>query len=117
MIDDPFNFQPVGTGPFVFKQMVSEDGQVREVILDASPNYYGQKPYIDQIVFRFFPDATSALQAYQNGEVQGLGHVSLEILPQALAEPDLAVFSSRKPELSMVMFNLKNQEVPFFQEC
>lgn len=116
MIDDPFNFRPVGTGPFVFKQIVSQDGQARQVILDASPNYYGQKPFIDQIVFRLYPDAASALQAYQNGEVQGIGHVSLEILPQALAEPDLAVFTSRKPELSMVMFNLKNQEVPFFQD-
>jgi len=117
MIDDPFNFQPVGTGPFRFKQSVSEDGQVKEVILDSSPNYYGQKPYIDQIVFRFYPDASSALAAYENGEVQGISEISEDILAQALTEPNLALYTARKPELSMVLFNLKSQDAVFFQDA
>lgn len=117
MIDLPFNLQPVGSGPFRFDRVGTEDGTISEVVLAASPNYYGRKPYIDQIVFRLFSDAQAAFEAYQNGEIQGIGHVTAEILPQVLAEPELALFSARKPELSMVLFNLKSQEAPFFQDA
>lgn len=116
IIDDPFNSRPVGSGPFMFRQMVSEGGEIFEVILDSSLNYYGQKPYIDQIVFRLYPDTSSALEAYQNGEVQGIGQVTADILPQALTEPNLSLYTARKPELSMIMLNLKSQEATFFQD-
>jgi len=116
MIDLPYNIQPVGTGPFRFDHLIQEDGQIRGVVLSAYDKYYGLKPYIDEIVFRYFPDSASALDAYKNGEVQGIGSVTTDILPQALAEPNLSIFSAREPELSMVMFNLKNQDTPFLQD-
>lgn len=117
MIDLPYNIQPVGTGPYRFDRLIVEEGQIRGVALAAFGDYYGQRPYIDEIVFRYYPDPISALEAYRVGEVQGIGSVTPDILPPALAEPDLAVFSVRKPELSMVLFNLKNPEVPFFQDA
>jgi peptide/nickel transport system substrate-binding protein len=117
MIDLPFNIQPVGTGPFRFDRVNSENGKISEVVLTAAPDYYGKKPYIDQVVFRLFPDAQAALDAYQNGEVQGIGQVTTDILPAVLAEPKLAIFTARKPELSMVLFNLKSQEAAFFQDA
>jgi peptide/nickel transport system substrate-binding protein len=116
MIDLQFNIQPVGSGPFRFDRVSSENGKINEVVLAAAPNYYGNKPYIDQIVFRIFPDAQSALEAYQNGEVQGIGQVTQDILPDALAEPNLAIFTARKPELAMVLFNLKSQDAAFFED-
>ena len=40
-----------------------------------------------------------------------------EILSQALAEPGLSLFTGRLPELSLVLFNLNNAEVPFLQDA
>ncbi|MBM3151931.1 MAG: hypothetical protein FJZ96_06990, partial [Chloroflexi bacterium] len=39
-----------------------------------------------------------------------------DILPAALADPNLGLYSGRLPALSMVMLNLNNPERPFFQE-
>jgi peptide/nickel transport system substrate-binding protein len=42
--------------------------------------------------------------------------VTLETLPQVLSEPDLAVYTARRPELSMVMFNLNTPDAEFFKD-
>jgi peptide/nickel transport system substrate-binding protein len=48
--------------------------------------------------------------------VQGIGHIPEELLPQALADPDLNLYTVRLPEMSLIFINLDNPEVPFFQE-
>ncbi len=116
MIDLPFNIQPVGTGPYRFARLIVEEEQIRGVVLSVFDDYYGQRPYIDEIVFRYYPDAPAALQAYKDGLVQGISEVTPDILDQVLAEPELALYTARKPELNMILFNLKNEEVPFFQD-
>ena len=116
MIDLPFNIQPVGSGPYRFDHLIIEGEQIQGVVLAVFEEYYGPRPYIDEIVFRYYPDASAALQAYQDGLVQGIGEVTPDILDQVLAEPELALYTARKPELSMILLNLKNEEVPFFQD-
>lgn len=116
MIDAQFNIQPVGSGPYRFERLIVENGEIQGVVLAAFEAYYGQEPYIEEVVFRYYPDAVAALQAYQDGQVQGIGLVTGETLAEVLAEPDLAVYTSRRPELSMVMFNLNNQETAFLQD-
>jgi peptide/nickel transport system substrate-binding protein len=116
IVDMNFNIAPVGSGPYQFKQLDVEDSEIKGIDLAAFKDYYGQKPYIDEIVFRYYPDANTALQAYQAGQVQGIGNVTADILPEVLSEPKLAIFTARQPELSMVLFNLKSQEAPFLNE-
>lgn len=116
LIDQNFNIQPVGSGQYRFDRLVVENGQITGVVLAAFKDYYGAKPYIDELVFRYYPDSAAALQAYRDGQVQGLGLVSPEILQDVLAEPQLAIYTARKPELSLILFNLKSQEAAFLQE-
>lgn len=115
--DMDFNIQPVGSGPYKFERLIVEDGQISGLVLTAYDGYYGTAPFIEQLVFRYYPDSTAALQAYRAGQVQGISHISQDALPAALAEPNLAVYSGRLPELSMVLFNLKNDETSFFQDA
>ncbi len=116
MIDLNFNLQPVGSGPYQFASLELDGDEIVGVSLAAFEDYYGTKPYIDEIVFRYYPDSFAAMDAYKDGLVQGIGGVSADILPEALAEPDLAIFSARQPELSMILFNLQNRDVEFLQE-
>lgn len=113
LVDAPFNLQPIGSGPFRFERLIAEDGRITGLVLVAFDKYYGSKPFIQQIVFRYYPDDASALEAYRNGSVQGIAGLSREILPEVLAEPDLSLYTGRLPELAMVLFNLKNNEKPF----
>lgn len=116
MIDLDFNIQPVGTGPYRFDRLVIENGEIRGIVLAAFKDYYEQKPYIDEIVFRYYPNAEAALQAYRDGLVKGIAHVPVEILPDVLAEPNLSIYTARQPEIAMLLINLKNQEATPLQD-
>lgn len=110
-----FNLAPIGSGPYRFEKLLVEDNRVVGVVLTRFEDYHGARPFIEQIVFRYYPDARSALEAYRAGEVLGISRITLEILPEALQEPNLAFYSSRMPRLTMILFNLQNEEVRFLQ--
>ncbi len=116
MVDSQFNLQPVGTGPYMFDRMYVENGQITGVGLKLFESYFGNKPFIEQVIFRYLPDDNAAFQAYLEEKIQGISEVSRDLLPQVLNEPGLSLYTSRKPELSMVLFNLTNPEVAFFQD-
>ncbi len=116
IIDSSFNMQPIGSGPYKFERLLVEADQIIGVVLTANEDYYIKRPYIDQIVLRFYPDGFSAFQAYQEGFVQGIGSVSNDILPDVLKETDLALYTGRSPEMGIIFLNLNNPEVSFFQE-
>jgi peptide/nickel transport system substrate-binding protein len=116
LINADFNLAPVGSGPFRFEELMVEDGQITGVVLTRAENYYGQASFVDQVVFRYYADAASALTAYQDGEVLGISQITSDILPDALEEPNLSFYSSRLPHLTLVLFNLGDEEKPFFQE-
>lgn len=115
--DMDFNIQPVGSGPYKFERLIVDGGQITGLILKVNEDYYRDKPFIEQLVFRYYPDAPSALQAYKNEEVLGINQITPDILADALKEPNLAVYTGRLPELSMVLFNLDDPETPFFDDA
>jgi peptide/nickel transport system substrate-binding protein len=112
-----FNLKPVGTGPYKFDHLLVEGGQIRGVVLVLNESYFLDKPYVPQLVFRYYPDSASAFDAYQQGEVLGISQVTADVLPQALAEPALSVYTSRLPQVSLVFLNLNNPTVPFLQDA
>jgi peptide/nickel transport system substrate-binding protein len=116
IMNDSFNLQPVGTGPYAFERLIVEDEQIIGIMLQSFDQYYGTPAFIEQMIFRYYPDAESALAAYRAGQVQGISNVTADILPAVLAEPGLSVYTGRKPEMAMVLFNLKNPVKPFFDE-
>lgn len=117
IVDDPFNMQPVGTGPYRFDRLIVQNDVITGVVLAAFDGYHAGRPFLDQIVFRYYPDGPAALQAYRDDEVDGIGYVSDEILPEVLAEPGLSLYTARKPEMGMIFLNLNNTELPFFQDA
>ena len=110
------NLKPIGSGPYRVDQIDAENGQISGVTLSISENYYKDKPFIEQFVFRYYPDSQSAFDAYQAGQVMGISSVSQDILDQVLASPNLSVYSGRLPEMYMVLFNLKDPQATFLQE-
>ena len=112
-----FNINPIGSGPYQFDHLLLSQGQITGVVLESFGDYYGKKPFIPQAVFRYFPSSADALDAYKQGEVLGISRISKDVLNEALAQPNLSVYTSRMPQVSMVLFNLNNPEVPFLQEA
>ncbi len=57
--------QLVGLGAY----KVSSFKRDEEVVLEANPDYYGQKPKVDRIIIRYFADATTMRLALESGEI------------------------------------------------
>jgi len=55
----------IGTGPF----RITEYRRGEAVILERYDDYWGGKPYLDQIIYRIVPDRQSLITAVQTGEV------------------------------------------------
>lgn len=111
-----FNLHPVGTGPFQV-EAVELEGEIPSVLLRAAPSYYGPRPYLEQVRFRFYPSDHSAFRAYRSGEVEGVAQVPTEILPMARAEENLNLYSAPIAREVLIFLNLnRKDELPFFQE-
>ncbi len=116
IVDSPFNLQPVGTGPFQYDRLVINDGDISGVVLKKNTNFYGETPFFDQVKFLYFSTPDAAWNAYLAGEIQGIGEISADILPEALVDESINLYTSRLPELSLVLLNLDNPQVPFLAE-
>jgi peptide/nickel transport system substrate-binding protein len=116
LVDDPFNLSPVGSGPYYFERFIVDGTEVVGVVLNAFSGYFEGRPFIDQVIFLYYPDDQSALAAYRAEEIQGISRISPETLPEALKEADLKLYTSRLPELSMIFLNLDHPKAVFFQD-
>lgn len=64
---------PVGTGPFVFKEWVRSS----HIAVDKNPSYWEKgKPYLDKVVFRDISDAVVGAQRLLTGELDFVGELS-----------------------------------------
>ncbi|MCX6798461.1 MAG: ABC transporter substrate-binding protein, partial [Candidatus Falkowbacteria bacterium] len=84
------NLKPVGSGPYQFKSLVkNKNGEIKEYHLTLNNNYYGVKPYIKNIIFKFFPDPAESVAAFNDGQIDGLSYLPLEQRKDLLAQNSL----------------------------
>ncbi len=109
-----FNRQAIGTGPFRMMEVQTEEGQISQVVLKRFPRYYGPEAYLENIILRFYPTARAAFEAYEEGSVEGISRITLDILPRAFAEKNLKLHSAATAEMVMLYFNeLVTTTLPF----
>ena len=116
---DPFtnrnNSAPIGTGPFRFKEWARGS----YVLYERNPDYWDQpRPYLDQLVVKFIPDAAARSAALESGDVD-LGYrtpVALGDVERLRAEGKL-VFETKGYEYSENVVNLNfNMDHPIFSK-
>jgi len=115
IIDHPFNLAPIGSGPYKFDRLLITESKISGVVLKANAMYYGGKPYLEEIVFKYYPTVSDAWAAYQGGDVEGFSAISTDILDNVLADPNLNLYSAPEPIVTMIFLNLDNQGVTFLQ--
>ena len=113
-----FNLSPVGTGPFQVTEVETEGGEIISVLLERNDHYFRPGPLVDYVRFCFYPSYSTAFRAYQNGDVEGVGQILLDDLPDALKEQSLNLYSAQLARYSLIFLNLaRADELPFFQEA
>ncbi len=78
---------PVGAGPFVFKEWIPND----RVVLEAFDDYFEGRPAVDTIVLRPIPEVTTKLVELETGGVHLVDGVPPEDVDRLDDDPDVLV--------------------------
>jgi peptide/nickel transport system substrate-binding protein len=70
---------PIGTGPFKFSKWNRGDS----IVLQRNDNYWGSKPFFNQITLKYFKDPTALNNALLTGTINVIGAVQA---PEALSQ-------------------------------
>jgi peptide/nickel transport system substrate-binding protein len=73
---DPFNRNPVGTGPYRLKEWTA--GQ--KIVLAANDRYFEGRPNIDEYVYRIIPDTSTMFQELLSGGIDMMGLNAIQYL-------------------------------------
>lgn len=74
MKQNPANMEPIGTGPYKYKEW--EQGQ--HIILEANDDYFGEGPYIDQVIVKFYQDEQIMLAALEKGDIDYMESIPID---------------------------------------
>jgi peptide/nickel transport system substrate-binding protein/oligopeptide transport system substrate-binding protein len=63
-----FGNRPVGTGPFKFSHWKKDE----EIILEANPDYFSGRPFLDRLEYRVYPGTPmdKMLATFENGDLE-----------------------------------------------
>jgi len=93
-----FQLNPVGTGPFMFKEWV----QKQQCTMTRNPDYkWGSDlfknkgpAYLDQVIWRFVPESAPRLALLTTGEAQMITAVPIQNVAAIKSNPSLQFFSA-----------------------
>jgi 4-phytase/acid phosphatase/peptide/nickel transport system substrate-binding protein len=81
-----YNRNPVGTGPFVFKEWRAAD----RLITERNPDYWDKdKPYLDRVIVRPLPDSDARYASLVKGDVQVIWEDRAENIVKAKKDKNL----------------------------
>jgi peptide/nickel transport system substrate-binding protein len=105
------NLEPIGSGPYKFDSIVrSKQGEIKEYRLVLNPDYYDAKPFIEQVVFRFYPDASALVAALNDDNVFGISSLSLEQKTSLIAQSSLNFHVLQTNQEDLVFFNVEKNK-------
>lgn len=102
-----FGRNPACTGPFKLDRWTAD-----EIVLRANDRYWGGRPRLDRVVFRFITDGKDAAESLIRGEIDFVPAVTDAALLERLRErPDIALVPVAGLNINYLGFN--TQRPPF----
>lgn len=105
---DPFNQQPVGTGPY--RLAAWDMGQ--SIRMEKNKDYFGGAPEIDSVIFKIVPDEKARALQFKSGELD-----LTQITPQDAAafakEENSTVYIMKTADYRGILYNFQN---PLFRD-
>jgi len=105
--DEGYLRHPVGCGPFRFASWTP--GQ--SVVLEAFPDYYGEGPHVDRVVFRIMHSQETALQEYRAGNLEMTDEIPSGIRREL--QEEFGEQYRRWPQIAVRSFALNHARPPF----
>lgn len=102
-LGDKFKDEPVLTGPFKLKEHVKDE----RVTVVRNDDYWGDKPKLQEVIFKYILDANTRMMALQSGEIQVADKVPAEQVAVLEKDENIKVLSESSVRQHMLIFNLK----------
>ncbi len=109
---NPAGRSPVGTGPYKFLRWTTG----REIVVEKNPDYWGEKPKLNRIVFRIITDSSVSLQVLKREELDVSGLTPIQWARQTSSksfEENFDKLSYFTPNYSYIGWNLRR---PYFSD-
>ena len=123
LVDHPFNFSPIGTGPYQLEALRSTDNLSINVIdLQVAPTYLAREdvvaPFqIQRIRFRVYDNFDQVVRGISAGEVDGYAARDISERVALLNIPNTSIISGIEPTLGVLIFNWDEpDDQRFFRE-
>jgi peptide/nickel transport system substrate-binding protein len=94
--------QENGTGPFTL-----ESSDASHTVLKTFPGYWGGKPKVDGVEFRYITEPTAALTALRNGEVQWTDNVPPQQVAKLADDQDVELGQTSSVDYWYMSMNYK----------
>ena len=105
-----YNLQPIGSGPYLLKEINQNKlGYIDSLVLSYNPTYFGKKPFIREVTFKFFENEDELLKAAKKGEIKGFSLSSPKNLSKC--NPELKPYFLSLPRYFAVFFNPEKQKI------
>ena len=105
------NLEAIGSGPYSIKEIKKQSsGKVQQISLEAFSNFYGAKPLLTNITFKFYDTEEDMLNSLHSGEIGGMGYMPLgSNLYLDKTQNSLQILTLPLPQYQVVFFNLNNK--------
>lgn len=113
------NLKPIGSGPYKFKSLVKDTlGNIKSISLTQNDSYYGIKPYIKDLIFKFYPTFEEAGADLNNSAINGINYLPLSKENNLTAKDALNFYDLGLPQVTGLFFNLnlKNGSSPILNK-
>ncbi len=102
------HISPVGSGPYRQRDIrETSAGEIKSVLFERNPHYFGKTPYIDNIMMIFFESEEALLRAKVKGEIDGFALSNIP--PKKLEENNRFVrYNFILPRYFSLVFNTKS---------
>lgn len=105
--------KPIGTGPFKFSEITTrrKTGDITGLKLVRSDAYYQASPYLNEIIFTFYPTHEEAVQALTASQVDGVSFLPLQLSEDIKWRASFVTHRLLIPQYFALFFNQNKNEI------
>lgn len=100
-----FNLAPKGNGPWRVVETSRANDRLASIALEPNVNYFGPKPKIARLVFRYYTSSQALFDAFRSGDVDGMANLSTENQKEAEARNDVQINIARQSSYVALLIN------------
>ncbi len=102
--DDYFK-NPVGTGPFRYREWRKDD----RIVLERNPSYWGEKALLDRVIFRSIVDNSARLLELQTGSIDLMEFLNPDDIPSIQNDAHLQLILRPSMNVGYLWWNVEKE--------